>query len=199
MTENGGLTIADIAELGKLIEQHQHKLLAMIQCRLDPNLATRVDPEDILAEAFLAARRKWSRFKTKRSMTAYAWLYRIVLDQIFETWRRETRAPRDLRREIPWPQQSSMQLGLKLFARYSTPSKVAQKEELRQQIHQVMQCLSTHDQEVLWMRVFDQLSYAEIGMILGATENAVCVRFARALRRLKEKWIHHYGNGESSA
>ena len=196
MTKTEGLTVADIAELGKLLEQHQPRLLAMIQRRLDPSLAARVDPEDILAESFLSARRKWPQFRTERSMTPYAWLYRIVLDQLIEMWRRETRSPRDLRRDMPWPEHSGLQLGLNLVAANTTPSQAAQREELRRQVRKTMECLSTRDQEVLWMRVFDQLSFAEIGMILDATENAVCVRYARALRRLKEAWIRHHGNGD---
>ncbi len=130
-------------------------------------------------------------------MTPYAWLYRIVLDQLIDMWRRETRSPRDLRRDMPWPEHSGLQLGLRLVAANTTPSQAAEREELRQQVRQTMECLSTRDQEILWMRIFDQLSFAEIGMILDATENAVCVRYARALRRLKEAWIHCHGNGES--
>jgi DNA-directed RNA polymerase specialized sigma24 family protein len=56
-------SLADMAALGKLFEEHRPKLLAMVQRRLDPTLAPRNDPEEILNEAFFDARRKWDNFK----------------------------------------------------------------------------------------------------------------------------------------
>src|SRR5260370_15170848 len=73
-------SVADLAGLGKLLDEHRPKLLAMVQRRLDPALGVRVDAEDILNDTFLAARKKWKNFKEQPSLTAYAWLYRITLD-----------------------------------------------------------------------------------------------------------------------
>src|SRR5712692_10259884 len=88
-------SVTYIAMLGKLFEQHQPKLLAMVRRRLDPALAARISPEDILSDAFLEARRKWSTFKARSALTPYAWLYRIVRDCLIEAWRRESRACRN--------------------------------------------------------------------------------------------------------
>ena len=49
-------SIADLALLGKLFEEHRPRLLAMVQRRMDPALAARVGAEDLLNEAFLLAR-----------------------------------------------------------------------------------------------------------------------------------------------
>src|ERR1700752_313886 len=87
-------SIADIAILGKLFEEHQPRLLAMLERRLDPKLAPRVSAEDILNNAFLEARRKWNGFKSQSVLTPYAWLYRIALDCLIEVCRREYRALR---------------------------------------------------------------------------------------------------------
>src|SRR5216684_296671 len=109
-------SLSEMAALGQLLEEHRPRLLAMLQRRLDPKLAARLSAEELLAEAFLLARRKWAGFKEQaaQSPSPYAWLYRIVLDCLIECWRRETRACRDPRRELPWPQESSLQLGLGL-------------------------------------------------------------------------------------
>ena len=123
--------MADVAELGKLLMEHRARLLAMLQRRIDPALAVRLDPEDVLSEAFLLARAKWDRYCQQRRLTPYAWLYRIALDCLFEAWRRETRACRDQRRDMPWPERSSIQLGLGLGAGDTSPSEAAIREELR--------------------------------------------------------------------
>lgn len=49
---------ADMAVLGKLLEEHRPRLLAMLRQRIDPGLAARIDPEDVCSEIFLAARRR---------------------------------------------------------------------------------------------------------------------------------------------
>src|SRR5713226_7639927 len=81
-------SVTDMAMLGKLFEQHQPKLLAMVQRRLDPALAARISPEDILSDAFLEARRKWTAFQAQSALSPYAWLYQIVKDSLIEAWRR---------------------------------------------------------------------------------------------------------------
>ena len=189
MTNSEGLTVTELASVGMLFEQHRDRLLTMVQRRIDPTLAVRIDPEEILHEAFLQACRKWSRFQEETQMTPYAWLYRVVVDCLIERWRRESRSKRDLRREIPWPEQSSIQLGLQLVTSGTSPSEAAQREELRQHVQEALECLSDQDQEILWMRHFDQLSFREAAMVLNVSENAATVRYARALRRLRDLWM----------
>lgn len=195
MAKDESFSVADVAALGKLLEQNRERLLAMVRRRLDPTLAARLDPEDILSEAFCEAQRRWSQFKGQSQVGPYAWLYRIVLDRLIEAWRRETRPARDRRLEVPWPEHSTFQLGLRLVADNTSPSEAAERHELRQRVQRIMEALSPHDQEILWMRVFDQLSFRDIATVLGATENAVTVRYARALRRMKNLWREVNGTG----
>src|SRR5438270_12465432 len=107
---------ADMADLGRLLEEHRSKLLAVVQRRLDPTLARRISPEDILSDAFLQARRKWHSFQEQNGMTPYAWLYRIVMDCLIEAWRHETRDRRHPGNEMPWPERSSIQLAMSLVS-----------------------------------------------------------------------------------
>lgn len=188
MTIDGSLTVADVARLGQLFEEHRPRLLRMVQRRIDRSLAKRIDPEDILSEAFLDASRKWSAFRGTQEVTPYAWLYRIVWDRLIETWRRESRAQRDHRQEMPWPEHSSVQMELGIVAAGTSPSEKGEREELHNELHRTMECLASGDQEILWMRDFDRLSFREIAAVLGVTENAATVRYARAFRRLKALW-----------
>jgi len=188
MSSNDSLTVTELATVSQLYEEHRPKLLAMLRRRIDPTLAVRIDPEEILDEAFLQVCRKWRGLKKQEQLTHYAWLYRVVLDCLIESWRREARGKRDLRREIPWPEQSSIQLGLHLAAPGTSPSEAAQREELRERIRGAIECLSERDQEILWMRHFDQLSFQEAATVIEITENAATVRYARALRRLRDLW-----------
>lgn len=181
-------SIADVVALGMLFEEHRPRLLAMVRRRLDPGLQARIGAEDVVNEAFLQARRRWAWFKAQAEVTAYAWLYRMALDCLIEAWRRETRARRDSHRDLPWPEQSSVQLGLGLVAPGTSPSQALVREELRQRMRQTLDMLGGRDQEILWMRHHDQLTFGEAASVLGVTESAANVRYVRALRRLKDLW-----------
>lgn len=182
------LSVIDMARLGQHWEECRPRLLAMLRRRIDPALMVRVDPEEVLSETFLDAVRDWSRFDAQTHMTAYPWLYRLALDRLIETWRKETRGPRDLRRAMPWPEESSVLLGLNLMDTGTSPSEVVVRGELRERIQQTLGQLKPEYRELLWLRHAEQLLFAEIAQILGVTENTATVRYVRALRRLKEFW-----------
>jgi RNA polymerase sigma-70 factor (ECF subfamily) len=189
---------ADLAALGAILHQYRPELLAMVQRRLDPALAGRLDAEDILSEAFLQARRRWHRCKDEALRMPRPWLYRIVRDCLIEAWRVHQRGPRNYRRDQPWPEQSSAQLVLGLVDPSTSPSQQAARADLRDRMQQLLQALPEKDREILWMRHYDQLSYQEAAAVLGISENAAMVRHARALQRLRQEWQRLYpGEGLS--
>lgn len=87
-------SIADLALLGQLFEEHRPRLLAMVDRRLDPALKSRVGSDDVLQDAFDVAKAKWPEFlnrqrgrsQTIRSPSTYSWLYRITLDALINAW-----------------------------------------------------------------------------------------------------------------
>jgi RNA polymerase sigma-70 factor (ECF subfamily) len=186
---------ADMAAMEKLLEKHRPRLLAKVERRLDPVLRARIDADDILNEAFFDAQRKWAAFKRQVEMPAYVWLYGIVRDKLIQVWRRENRACRDPKREMPWPEHSSVQLGLRLIGFGSSPSAAAAREELQRLVRQAVEMLDGKDQEVLTMHHFEELTFREIAQVLNLREPAVTMRYVRALRRLKDLWQHLHSEG----
>jgi RNA polymerase sigma-70 factor (ECF subfamily) len=185
-------SLADLADLARLMEEHRPRLLAMVRRRLDPRLAVRLDAEAIIAEAFLVAGRRWDAFCRHDGLDVYSWLYGLVRDCLIEAWRKASRDCRDCRRDLPWPEESSVQLVLGCVQSGDGPGTQVAKEELRQRMQQALDLLKEGDREVLWMRHFDQLSYREIGQVFGIQESAATMRYVRALRRLKDLWHKLY-------
>jgi len=185
-------SVLDMAELARLLEEYRPRLSAMVQRRLDPALAPRISAEDILSDAFLLARQKRNSFDHKNGMTAYAWLYRVVMDCLIEAWRRENRTCRSPDREMPWPERSSVQLALSLMSPGTSPSSAAARNEVQERIRQALDILGPRDKEILWMRHFDELSFQEAAAVLGIKESAANLRYVRALRRLKNLWEKLY-------
>jgi len=199
-------SVAQMAHLGQVLQQHRPRLLAMLRRRIDPALAKRLDAEDLLGEVFLLAGRRWQAWLTQArekspttiSEQAYPWLYRLALDCLIEAWRKETRGPRDLREEMPWPDRSSVQIGIGLIHSGTSASQALAREELRRSIKHVLELLPASDRELFRMRHEDELSHAEAGQVLSISENAAAVRYMRALKRLRELW-NRLHPGDSAA
>src|SRR5271157_4448229 len=158
----------------------------MVQRRIPPALGSRVDPEDILGDAFLRARLRWS--KHDRAMSDYAWLYRITFDCLIDAWRSANAGGRSLQKEVPWPERSSAELGMGLVGSITSPSEALGRNELREKIAWAVQQLKPEDREILGMRHSDELSYQEAAAVLGISQDAAMQRYARALRRLRKLW-----------
>jgi len=182
-------SLTEWAVLGRLFQEHRPRLLAMLRRRLDPQLNPRLDAEEILGEAFMQAQRRWAAFQAQPDGKPYPWLYRIALDCLIEAWRRESRGPRDVRRDVPLPEGTSLQLGLGLLCPGTSPSEALARDELRERVRLVMAQLKDSDREILLMRHFDELAYADISAILGIAVNTAEQRCHRALGRLSDLWL----------
>ena len=80
LESDNSLSLLDQTALGEVFAEHEARLLAMLQRRIDPALARRVAAGEILSKTYLDARRKWSAFREQEAMSAYVWLYGIARD-----------------------------------------------------------------------------------------------------------------------
>jgi RNA polymerase sigma-70 factor (ECF subfamily) len=177
------LTLAHEAELTLAFETYRPKLMSLIQRRIDRRLTGRIDPEGVLQEAFLRARRKWPNFDRRNDI--YCWLYGIVRDRLIEMIRAASGPTRDAGREVPWPQDSAARM-LDILASSSTgPATAVVREEQRQRVRTALDLLVALDREILMMRYFDELAFKDIAAILEIKENTATVRCARALLKLR--------------
>ena len=188
-------SVSSLANLGQVFEKFRPQLLSMLQRRMDPGLGKRDDPEDVLADAFLAARHRWPKVELQlfgdavgqEEKLQYAWLYRITRDTLIERYRFNARDKRDMRRDMAWSEAGSSQL-CGLMKQGTSPDKTLLRIELQEEVRRVVDLLKDNEREVLWMRHEDQLNYRQIGLVLEISETAAAVRYTRALRRLRELW-----------
>ncbi len=188
-------SIGNLATLSKQLEENRPRLLAILRRRIDPALNVRLDPEDILSEAYLIASRRYAKFD-QQTQTAFSWLYQIAMDCLIEAWRRETRGRRDLARDLPWPEESSAQLGTALAGQGTSPSEAVERLQCQHRIQHVLKLMKPEDREILWMRHYDQMSYREAGEVFGISESAATLRYVRAMKRLKSLWKRLFGTDE---
>ncbi len=182
----------DAEAVDRLLARHREPVRRMIDLRLDPAIARRVDASDVVQEVLLEASRRLSDYLKKPAMPFNLWLRHIARDHLIDAHRRHRVAQkRGVDREQPlapanWVQHSSLELAAQFLDPGLTPASAALRQELERRLHQAITELNDEDREVIWMRHFEQLSNQEVAAELKLTDAAASMRYLRALRRLRD-------------
>jgi RNA polymerase sigma-70 factor (ECF subfamily) len=179
----------DPAARQQLLARHRDRLRRMVAVRLDPRLAARVDPSDVVQEALLVAAQKLSGYLEQRPVPFYPWLRRLAWEHLVKLHERhvQTRKRSVLQEEpgiLALPEDSAVLLAQRLAGSATNPSQRLVRRELQERVRAALARLSATDREVLVLRYLEQLSTAEIAAVLGIGEGAVKMRHRRALDRL---------------
>jgi RNA polymerase sigma-70 factor, ECF subfamily len=181
----------DERALAELFSKERDRLWRMVQARLDRRLQGRVDPDDILQEAYLDATRRMAHFASEPAMSFFLWLRLIVGQTLIDVHRRHLEAQiRDAGRDVSIaragsPGASSASLAGYLVAHLTSPSQAAIRAEMEAQLGQAIDSLDPIDREVLILRHFEELTNGEVAEVLGLQVKAASIRYVRAVARLK--------------
>lgn len=174
-----------------LLARHRGPLRRMIDLRLDPALAGRLDASDVVQDVLLEASRRLSDYLRNPAMPFHLWLRHLARDHVIDAHRRHRKAQRrSLDREQPLvpaalADRSSIELAAQFLDHELTPASAALRHELERRLQAALASLGEDDREVVLMRHFEQLSNQEVALALGLTEAAASMRYLRALRRLR--------------
>jgi RNA polymerase sigma-70 factor (ECF subfamily) len=181
----------DAAAAERLWAQQREPLRRVIDLRLDPALARRVDASDIVNDVLLEAHQRLADYLRNPVMPFRLWLRHLARDHIIDAHRRHRLAQRrSLDREQPMrparlADHSSLELAAQFLGREVTPATAALRRELKRQLEEAVAALEEDDREIIWMRHYEQLSNQEAAAVLGLSEAAASMRHLRALRRLR--------------
>ena len=165
----------------------------MVAIRLDQRLRGRIDPSDVIQEAFLEATERRPEYaRQPNPMPPFLWLRFLTLQRLQLVHRQQlgTKA-RAAGRDVSihagaYPAASSAALAAQLLGRDTRASEVAIRAERKRQLQEALDRMDPIDREVLVLRHFEQLSNGECARVLGLGESAATKRYLRALGRLKE-------------
>jgi RNA polymerase sigma-70 factor (ECF subfamily) len=182
----------DRAAWGAVLTGHRDRLRRMVVLRLDRRLQGRIDPSDVIQDAYLeAARRLPEYLREKAPMPLFLWLRFLTGQALQALHRRHLGAQaRDAGREISIvggriPQASSAALAAQLLGHDTRASEAAIRAERKLRLEEALNSIDPVDREVLALRHFEQLSNAECARVLELSESAATKRYIRALKRLK--------------
>jgi RNA polymerase sigma-70 factor (ECF subfamily) len=182
----------DESALGALWERHRARLRQMVRLRLDRRLQGRVDPSDVLQDAYLDLAARLPDYARERPLPTYLWLRLVTGQRLAQVHRRHLGAAlRDAGREVSLyrgalPQASSASLAAQLLGRFTTASQAALRAERQLQLQEILNGLDPMDREILALRHFEELSNGEAAQVLGLSKTAANNRYIRALGRLRD-------------
>jgi RNA polymerase sigma-70 factor (ECF subfamily) len=182
----------DTAGLEGLFERYRPRLRRMIRLRLDRRLQGRVDPSDVIQEAYVEVSRGLAAYLRDPSLPFFLWLRLVTGQKLALAHRRHLGVQaRDAGREVSLyrgalPEATSAALAAQLIGKQTSPSQAAARAELKIRLQEALNSMDELDREVLALRHFEHLTNAETSRVLGISEPAACNRYVRALERLKK-------------
>jgi RNA polymerase sigma-70 factor (ECF subfamily) len=195
----------DQRAVAELFERHRGRLEVMVRLRLDRRLQGRLDPADVLQEAYLDVARRFPEYAADGAMPIYLWLRLLTGQKLAELHRRHLGAKmRNAGLEVSLarsalPRASSASLAEMLMGRLTSASRAAVRAETQLRVQEALNSMDPIDREVLVLRHFEMLSNEETARVLGIKPSAASNRHVRALRRLEEILSQTPGLAESAS
>jgi RNA polymerase sigma-70 factor (ECF subfamily) len=181
----------DARSLEDLFTRYRQRLKRMVGLRLDPRVRGRVDPSEVIQEAYLETCKTLPDYLREPDLPFFLWLRRLTGQKLALVHRRHLGAQAgDVGGEVSLyrgalPEAPAAALAAQLTGRLATPSQDAVNAGLKIRIQEALNGMDALDREVLALRHFEQLSNAETALVLGLKESAACNRYVRALERLR--------------
>jgi RNA polymerase sigma-70 factor (ECF subfamily) len=180
----------DRGALAEIFAAAEPKLVRMIGMRLDAALRRRLDPTDVVQEAWIEVGRRFPEWLTNPVVPLHVWI-RLVTSQALATAQRRHLSAhmRDAMREVPAFESrvsiSSANAADLFVASATSPTRAVQREEVRSLVVAALEDLDELDREIVALRHFEGLSNEETAAELAIAPAAASKRFVRALIRLK--------------
>ena len=181
----------DEGALAELFTMHRERLKRLVEFRMDRRLQGRVDASDIVQEAYIDASQRVRHYAQKPEMSSFVWLRQITKQRLIDVHRRHLDAQmRDARQEVSIHRgdlatATSASIVAELMGQFVSPSQLAMRAELLDQLEDALEGMDPIDREVLALRHFEELTNNEVAQVLDITKSAASNRYVRALGRLK--------------
>jgi RNA polymerase sigma-70 factor (ECF subfamily) len=181
----------DQAALAGVFAGHRGRLRQMIRLRLDRRLQGRVDPSDVLQDAYVDLAAKLPDYASRPAVPFFVWIRLVVGERLLRVHRHHLGAAmRDAGREISLhqgalPEASSASLAAQLLGQITSASRAALRAEMQQLLQEAINGMDPLDREVIALRHFEELTNEEVAAVLGLTRAAASKRYVRAMLRLK--------------
>ena len=176
--------------LGKLLQEYEHGLRTFIARGLQPGLRRRLDPSDVLQEAYLEATRRLVYYLERSRVPFFIWLKFLVHQKVWALARHHRLACRDFGREVSVDVATAARSFRSKPAgaaagQDGSPVEEASDREMLHRLRQAIDRLRPRDQEIIELRDLHLLTSHQAALALDISQEAVRRRHSRARKRLK--------------
>ncbi len=161
----------DIEAFGWLYEKYVTRIYNYVYFRTGNSS----DAEDLTAKVFMRAMKHIRNYRDL-GLPFSAWLYRIA-HNLVANWHRDN----GRKKEIPLEDGYIIQSG-------KHPEREVEVGEEREKIFRIIRKLPPERQQLIILKIVEQLSNAEIGQIMGKSEGAVKSLYHRTLLAIRKEY-----------
>ena len=170
----------------QLVLRYQQKIYAIAYQMLGGDAE---EARDRTQDAFLQAFRRIKQFKGKSSF--YTWLYRIVINKCIDARRRRQRWKKIF---FPWRfeknDDAAAETALEDYPdtdQTSDPLATTSRRQLEEDVNSTLKKLSERQRTIFQLKVFQEMSIAEIAEALELAEGTVKTHLFRATRTVQKQ------------
>lgn len=168
-------------DFDRQFEACEARLVGWCHLRVPPQLRSQLDPEDVVQECWIRARRTFGDFDPRRASFS-TWLIAIARNVCFEAMRKV-----DVARVRAEPFDSRLDGGRARVggSTVSLRGRLA-REEVFVQLLESLQSLPAEEQELIARLGIERETCAAVAVSLGSTEEAITKRWQRLRARLAQ-------------
>ena len=165
--------------MNEVFGRYGERLHALVRLRLGARLRRHLDSRDIVQNTMIKALQAFDHFEGSESRALMAWLGRIAENEIrdqVDFYEREKRRP-----DLETPLEGKLET-LRLEVS-SAASRLYVKERM-EQVERAFESLLPDQREVVLLRNFEELSFAEVAARMQRTPEAARKLYGRAMANL---------------
>jgi RNA polymerase sigma-70 factor (ECF subfamily) len=176
--------------LADLFARHRDRLRRMVRLRLDRRLQGRVDPSDVVQEAFTAMSQRAGDCPS--GPAAFVWMRNVTGETLQKIHLDYFGATVDLAGQDvslyrgALPEANSVSLAAQLLGRLTPAAQEAEHAEKQLRLQEALNGMNPLDREILALRHFEELTNPEAAEVLGISQVEASKLFIGALKRLKD-------------
>ena len=180
--------------INKLFAQHQARILRIVRLRLSSGLRPKLKLQsmDIVQEVFTYALQNLEDFEPQSQGHFLNWLSKKVehyicdrLDYVSRVKRTAPEGEISIDQGIK-PNADTTQMQIQIKDDGPTPSQYAVRQDREELIDSLLDLLELDEKEIIIHRDLEELTFSEIGNIIGKSEDAARKQYSRAFKRLLE-------------
>jgi RNA polymerase sigma-70 factor (ECF subfamily) len=173
----------DSTALADFIRMYQPQLLAYIERQLGESLRSKVEPQDLLQDAAMAALHALPNTDLS-DRDPFGWLCQLAQQRVIDAGRKAHAQKRAAGKELA--SDGSREWVSVLAASITSPSQAVVRSEQQAELEAAIFALPADLQDLLRWRYVDEMPTKEIAAKLGKSDGAVRVLLSRTVQKLQE-------------